>query len=236
MKISIVGTHYIHQIMSLNKEKLDLYNHIENFEESFDDTLVQLAKKLHTDKLDISLIANFSPTPKYMMALSQLEKSGIKVYPDLQDDIVYHLTIKTLGNVIEFDPNLKLDLANFQYNTIKEADFIITNRGSFKMLGFLSPYSHENIIVYDTLPVFRALPFIQGVCLKSKPENLDSNIDSLMQGGLSWIGYGENDYTVFRTLKHQIKLQFKNIDSFLSEFLMLKEDEIVPWLAKNKYV
>lgn len=234
MKISIVGIHYIHQIMNLNKEKLDLNNQIEDFSESFDDTLIKLAHNLHNNNLDVSLIANFSPAPAYMMALSALEKEGIKVYPDLQDDMAYHLSINTLENAILFDPNLKLDLAGFQFEIIKKSDYILTNQGNFEMLSYINEHSKENIIVYDCLPVYRALPFIQGVALVNKPKDFDQNVDSLMQGGLSWIAYGLSDKVVFKTLKHQISLNFKNVDAFLSEFLSLKENEIVAWLTKNK--
>lgn len=234
MKLSIVGLHHIHHTLTLNKDKLDLNNAVDHFEEKFDRTLINLTLNMHQLGVEPTLIANFSPHPKFMMPLSYLEKKGITVLPDLKDDVSYFKTIHTYKNTITFAPKTKLEMANFQHEALKASRAIITNFTSFEMLSQFSEYKKDHIIIYDEIPIYRALAFVQGIVLKEAPENLELTTKSLMQSGLSWLAILIDDYIYFRTLKHRIKLNFDNVDIFLAEFLKLDDGEVVSWISKYR--
>ena len=234
MKISIVGLHHLHQSVIVNKQKLELENEIHALTEHLDRSLIDLSLALFDRGVQASLIANFSPHPKYMLALSRLEKKGIDVLPDLKDELSYDLKIHTQDNVIHFKPNTKLELANFQFKRLQESKYIITNFDSFDMLSFLSEYNQERIIVYDALPSYRALAFVQGIVFKNAPDNFELSTKSLMQSGLSWLAIQQDGYVYFRTLKHRIKLGFESVDDFLAAFIKLDEKDIVSWINQNR--
>lgn len=61
MKLSIVGLHHIHHTLTLNKDKLDLNNAVDHFEEKFDRTLINLTLNMHQLGVEPTLIANFHP-------------------------------------------------------------------------------------------------------------------------------------------------------------------------------
>lgn len=234
MKISIVGLQHIHHYITLNKDKLDSENEIESFKESFDKTLIDLSINMHQAGLNPCLIANFSPHPQYMLNLSRLEKMNIEVLPDLKDDVSYHTSIKTHKETFTLKPNTKLEMANFQYKRLQESDYALTNFDTFETLSFLSEYKKDKIIVYDSLPVYRALAFVQGIVLKKAPKNFELTTKSLMQSGVSWLAILHNDVVYFITLKHRIKLDFNSVDKFLAEFLVLKDNEVIPWIEKHR--
>ncbi|HZJ86698.1 MAG TPA: hypothetical protein VFC75_00605 [Erysipelothrix sp.] len=233
MKITVVGIHHIHQSILVNEKKLSLDNQVDKFVERFDKTLVGISEKLHALGLNTTLIANFSPHPKLMMALSRLEKIGVEVLPDLKDDIEYHLKVHTEECVINFTPSTKLELANFQYKRIQASRYVITNFDTFETLSFLSEWSNQNIIAYDVLPTYRALAFVQGIVLKQPPTNFEKSTKSLMQSGLNWLAIQDEGFIHFITLKHRLQLNFKDVDVFLAEFMKQNDDELVAWINQH---
>ncbi len=233
MKITVVGIHYIHQSIVVDKQKLSFDNQVEKYVERFEKTLINLSTKLHQKGLDTALIANFSPHPKQMMALSRLEKDGVEVLPELKDEIEYYFKVHTHDNVINFKPSTKLELANFQYNRIINSRYVLTNFDTFEMLNFLNINNKNNIIAYNVLPAYRALAFVQGIVLKQPPSNFEKSTKSLMQSGLGWIAIEDESFVHFITLKHHFKLNFKDVDEFLIEFLPIPNNQLVAWLNEH---
>ncbi|NLW15389.1 MAG: hypothetical protein GX038_03920 [Erysipelothrix sp.] len=233
MKVSIIGLHHISQTIVLDQEQLSLNNNISSFKESLDNTLIDLSLHLQAQGLETTLIANFSPAPAFMMPLSKLEKHGISVLPDLKDEISYELTVRTLKNDIEFHPQTTLDLATFQHYALERSDAIITTLKSYDAIANLNNYNNGSIISYNTIPSYRALTFIKGLVLKEMPDDGEKSLHNLILGGLGWIAVIQDNTVVFKTLKHQFRLDYTCIDMFLSDFLLIKDHELVNWLRSK---
>lgn len=228
MSIVIIGTHFIHQTIFLDKARLDLSNQIEDVVESFDSPLLYLTETFNEHGLETHLIANFSSSPKYMLPLSRLEVKNIKVYPDLQDETPMHITLQTNKNKIEIEPKPQLNIQDYQLKILEAADYIISNLTSFEMLKLISAHASQNIILYDTLPAYDAMGFVQGIVFKEKPDNYGN----LVQNGLSWICFPTERGIIFKTSKHAITLDFNSVDDMLMDFITVKD--IPAWLIKHK--
>lgn len=235
MKVSIVGIHNLKQTLHVSSINADVNNEIKNFELKFDELLSNIASFLTEHGHDVSLVANFSSAPMSIMALNKLESIGVSVYPDLQNEITYDLTLKTDSETYQFKDQTKLTLSNFQIEEIRQSDYLITNLDSYDTLANFHNYKVDKVIVINTIPMFRALNFVEGIVLDSTPENKEETITSLMQSGLSWLAIFNGDHIEFHTLKHSYKLNFDSHQAFLDQFLKaLEAKALITWLEANQ--
>lgn len=233
MKVTIIGIHHINQTVYLEKEHLERSNKISQSEEKLDPSLIKLALKFNEAKIDTSLIANFSSHPLFMVPLSLLEKRGITVLPDLKDELNYKQVIKTFKNDLEFTPEINLDLQAFHHEQLRESDVIITNEDSLDVISYITNFGKNKIIVYNNIPGYRALKHIEGIAVKEEPENLDLHLESMMKSGLSWMAYEKYNSVYFLTLRHKIRLDYKNIEDFLVDFVSLDKKDIGLWIINH---
>lgn len=235
MKVSIVGVHNLKQTIHVSSIDTNRNNEINNFELKFDESLTHLASFLKEQGHEVSLIANFSSAPMSIMALNELESNGVSVYPDLQNEITYDLTLKTDKDTYIFKDQTKLSLSNFQTEKIKQSEYLITNLDSYDILADFHNYKVDKVIVINTIPMFRALNFVEGIVLDSTPENKEETITSLMQSGLSWMAIFNGEHIEFHTLKHSYKLNFDSYHAFLDQFLKaLEAKALITWLEANQ--
>ncbi|NMB19094.1 MAG: hypothetical protein GX984_06555 [Erysipelothrix sp.] len=235
MKIMMVTIHNPLQIITLEEEIIGRNNTISQFDiidnSSFPDLAIQLQKNDH----DISYISNFSSAPQSIKIINKLEKENVSVYPDLQENIIYDIEIKSNDVVHHFKNKNQLNLNNYHFSHIKEAQYIITDQSNYHFLSQLYSINEHKIIIIDNMPMYRALDFVEGIVLSEVPENKDETILSLIQSGLSWIAIQNEAYLEFYTLKYSFKLNFNNITDFINQFLYAIETKtLISWLETNK--
>ena len=235
MKLAIVGTHHVTQTLTINEEELKNDNRVSKYELIHDDTLINLALQAKENHHDVSLFANFNVAPLSIAALHKVEKKGIQVFPDLQDNNHQKLIIKTLNDTFVFNDGAPLRLTKDHMEVFSNSSYIITNIDDFGLLSTIANRSDAKIIVLNTFPMYRALSFVEGLVLSTPPINEKETVESLINSGLSWIAIQDGNTIRFRTLKNLFELSIDSIDDFVSQFLnAMESNDLVNWLNSNK--